>query len=271
MFGYILANMEQLSAQDQYRYQSYYCGLCRALGKRHGTVSRMTLNYDMTFLALFLSAVYDAPESLHNQKCRIHPMKKQEYLKSEILDYAADMNIILSYYNMLDDWTDDKNLLSLTESRIFRSACEKAEAAHPRQSRMIRQKLRELADIEKENVLIPDVPTKCFGDLMGELFVPFEDSLNDRLRAFGKALGKYIYILDACMDLKKDLKKKSYNPLVMCRKEEFDDILHMLMSDVVASYHALNFQKDHAIIENILFSGVLIKYELYKKRGEKKK
>lgn len=30
MFGYILANMEQLSPEDRYRYQSYYCGLCEA-------------------------------------------------------------------------------------------------------------------------------------------------------------------------------------------------------------------------------------------------
>ena len=271
MFGYILANMEQLSPEDRYRYQSYYCGLCRALGDRHNALCRMTLTYDMTFLALFLSAVYDAPEALKDQKCRIHPFKKQQYLKSEILDYAADMNVVLSYYNMLDDWNDDKNLLALGEARLFEKECQKAEAAYPRQCQVIQQKLQELSKIEKDNILIPDIPANCFGDLMGELFVPFEDSLNIRLRTFGKALGKYIYILDACMDLKKDLKKQSYNPLVICQKTEFDDILHMLMSDVVSSYQALNFQKDRAIIENILFSGVLIKYELYKKRGVKKK
>ena len=253
------------------QYHSYYCGLCRALGNRHNSLCRMTLSYDITFLALFLSAVYDAPESLHSQKCRVHPLKKQEYLKSEILDYAADMNIYLAYYNMLDDWNDDKNFLSLGESRLLEKECKKVEQSFPRQCRVIREKLDELSGIEKANVLIPDVPANCFGDLMGELFVPFEDSLDERLRTFGKALGKYIYILDACMDLKKDLKKQSYNPLVICQKKEFDDILHMLMSDVVSSYQALNFQKDRAIIENILFSGVLIKYELYKKRGVKKK
>lgn len=271
MFGYILANMEQLRAEDRYRYQSYYCGLCRALGNRHNSLCRMTLTYDMTFLALFLSAVYDAPESLHKQKCRIHPLKKQEYLKSEIIDYAADMNIYLTYYNMLDDWNDDKNLFSLGEARLFEKECKKVEENFPRQCSVIRQKLTELSKIEKDNILIPDVPANCFGELMGEIFVPFHDSLDDRLRSFGKTLGKYIYILDACMDLKKDLKKQSYNPLVICQKNEFDDILHMLMSDVVSSYQALNFQKDRAIIENILFSGVLIKYELYKKRGVKKK
>ena len=145
MFGYILANMEQLSPEDRYRYQSYYCGLCRALGNRRNPLCRMTLSYDITFLALFLSAVYDAPESLHNQKCRVHPLKKQEYLKSEILDYAADMNIYLAYYNMLDDWNDDKNLLSLGESRLLEKECKKVEQSFPRQCRVIREKLDELS------------------------------------------------------------------------------------------------------------------------------
>lgn len=271
MFGYILANMEKLAPQDRYRYQACYCGLCRSLKKRHSRVSQLTLNYDMTFLALFLTAVYDAPESLLMNKCRLHPFKKQEYVQSEIMDYASDMNIILTYYNLMDDWKDDKSISALGEARLLEKQCRKAEQNYPRQAGVIRSKLEELAGIEKENVLIPDVPAACFGDLMGEIFVPFEDSLDARLRSFGSALGRYIYILDACIDLKHDLKKKSYNPMILCRKEEFDDILHMLMSDVVASYQQLNIKKDCAIIENILFSGVLMKYELFKKRGEKKK
>ena len=41
------------------------------------------------------------------------------------------------------------------------------------------------------------------------------------------------------------------------------------MSEVVASYRELNIKKDRTIIENILFSGILMKYELFKRRGEK--
>lgn len=269
MFGYILANLEKLSPQDRYRYQAYYCGLCRALGKQHGTISKMTLNYDMTFLALFLTAVYDAPETMNLNKCLLHPIKKQEYVKSEILDYSSDMNILLSYYNLLDDWNDDKSVLSLGEAKLLEKECRKAAKKNPRQSRVIREKLEELSQIEKNNILIPDVPAKCFGELMGEIFVPFTDSLGDKLRNFGYALGKYIYVLDACIDLKKDLKKQNYNPMVQCSQSEFDDILHMLMSEVVASYRELNIKKDRTIIENILFSGILMKYELFKRRGEK--
>lgn len=269
MFGYILANMEKLSPEDRYRYQACYCGLCRALKNEHSRVSQLTLNYDMTFLALFLTAVYDAPESLIMNKCRLHPFKKQEYLKSEILNYAADMNIVLSYYNLIDNWTDDKSLLSLGEARLLKEQCLKVQQKYPRQCGVIRKKLTELSSIEKDNVLVPDIPAACFGDLMGEIFVPFNDSLDSKLRSFGFALGKYIYILDACIDLKKDLKKKNYNPMVLCRREEFDDILHMLMAEVVEAYRCLNIKKDSAIIENILFSGILTKYALFKKRGEK--
>lgn len=271
MFGYILANMEKLNPQDRYRYQACYCGLCRSLKNHHSRVSQLTLNYDMTFLALFLTAVYDAPESLVMNKCRLHPFKKQEYVKSEIMDYASDMNIILTYYNLMDNWMDDRSILSLGEAHLFQKQCQKVQKKYPRQASVIRDKLSELADIEKKNILIPDVPAACFGSIMGEIFVPFEDGLSQRLRDFGTALGRYIYILDACIDLKHDLKKKSYNPMILCRTEEFDDILSMLMSDVVDSYHQLNIKKDCTIIENILFSGVLMKYDLFKKRGEKKK
>lgn len=271
MFGYILANMEKLEPQDRYRYQACYCGLCRSLKNRHSRVSQLTLNYDMTFLALFLTAVYDAPESLSMNKCRLHPFKKQEYVKSELLDYASDMNIVLTYYNLIDDWNDEKSALSLCEARVLEKQCRKMEQKYPRQCSMIRSKLEELTAVEKNNILVPDIPAACFGDLMGEIFVPFEDSLDHKLRSFGFALGKYIYILDACIDLKKDLKKKNYNPMIMYHKEEFDDILHMLMADVVEAYQQLNIKKDRAIIENILFSGVLMKYELFKKRSEKKK
>lgn len=36
MFGYVTINRNELSDEDFARYRSYYCGLCRALQKRHG-------------------------------------------------------------------------------------------------------------------------------------------------------------------------------------------------------------------------------------------
>lgn len=62
MFGYVIANLEGLTQPQKDRYKGCYCGLCRVLKQRHGFSGRLTLTYDMTFLVLLLSALYEADE-----------------------------------------------------------------------------------------------------------------------------------------------------------------------------------------------------------------
>ena len=44
MFGYVRPSDGHLTAEDKQRFQAAYCGLCRSLDKRHGQLSRLTLN-----------------------------------------------------------------------------------------------------------------------------------------------------------------------------------------------------------------------------------
>ena len=44
MFGYLTADTATLTEEQLKRYQACYCGLCRSLEKRHGQLSRLTLN-----------------------------------------------------------------------------------------------------------------------------------------------------------------------------------------------------------------------------------
>ena len=60
MFGYVLVNKPELKIKDFEKYRSYYCGLCHSLGERHGTGGRVTLNYDMTFLIMILTDLYES-------------------------------------------------------------------------------------------------------------------------------------------------------------------------------------------------------------------
>lgn len=69
--------------------------------------------------------------------------------------------------------------------------------------------------------------------MFGEVFTPYEDEFSEKLRNFGDALGRFIYILDACIDLEKDIKHKKYNPLITYSKAEFDDMLNLLLADCV--------------------------------------
>lgn len=262
MFGYVMADTAALSEEENARYRSFYCGLCRSLRKNCGNISRMTLNYDLTFLSLFLSAVYDDRTEPEYKKCALHPFTKNPSLENGFSDYAAYMNVVLCYYKFLDDWNDDRSFAALTKAKIFENAVKKAEKLYPRQCKKTADDLLTLAKIEKDNVLNPDVPAAVFGDIMGSLFAVKKDEKAEKLYAFGFALGKFIYITDAANDFEKDLKKQNYNPLAAHSSAEFGDMINLLMADVVSAYKKLEIKRDNTIIENILFSGILLKYNI---------
>ena len=266
MFGYVVANIDKLTVEEKEQYRSCYCGLCRTLGKRHGAISSITLTYDMTFLVLFLSSLYKTNSAIETERCFIHPIKPHEYWRNEITDYAADMNVLLAYYNFLDDWTDDRKLISLFEAKLFEQKFNIILAQYPKKSATINGCLNELSSIEKAGELNADIPANCFGTLMGEIFVLKEDEYAENLRAFGKSLGKFIYIMDACLDLKSDIKKERYNPLIATSSEGFSDILNLLMADCTEKYKKLPICEGKELIENILYSGVWTSYEASKKK-----
>ncbi|ADK81229.1 DUF5685 family protein [Sediminispirochaeta smaragdinae] len=266
MFGYVVANLDKLTQEETERYRSCYCGLCNALGKRHGTTSRITINYDMTFLVLFLSSLYKKGYTFSTERCIVHPSKKHNFLRNDITDFAADMNVALTYYNFLDDWKDDKKILSLIEAKLFEKEYKKVAEKHPDQCSAIYRGLEELSAIEKSGELNPDIPANCFGKLMGEITVIQKDEYSERLRRFGNALGRFIYIMDACIDLKSDIKKKCYNPMIATPSENFTAILNLLMADCIEKYRLLPIYQDKNMIENILYSGVWTKYEAKKRK-----
>ena len=277
MFGFIVANTEALSEAETARYKGAYCGLCRTLQKRHGDLSRMTLNYDMTFLVLLLSSMYEPEEESGEGRCMAHPLHRRSWWKNRFTDYAADMNVALAWHNCMDDWTDERKVLSLTEAKLLRSQYDKVYRTWPRQCDAIEGCMETLRAIESAEEAAPDAAANAFGQLMGELFAVEEDSVwNPRFRAFGEALGRFIYMMDACVDLEKDQKKGNYNPLLALypagtlEEEEKLALLKMLIAECSAEFERLPLLKDVEILRSVLYSGVWTQYEM-KLRREKEK
>ena len=108
MFGYIECNRSKLSREELERYQSVYCGLCRTLKERYGELERMSLSYDMTFAVLFLSSLYEPAEKVERFRCSVHPLRMRTSVQNKFTEYAADMTVVLAYFQALDDWKDDK-------------------------------------------------------------------------------------------------------------------------------------------------------------------
>ncbi len=271
MFGYVVTNNKIMSEEENKIYRAYYCGLCHSLKENHGQISRLTLNYDLTFLALFLNAVYNIPLKEDNLGCTLHPFRKHLCYQNEIFSYCADMNIALTYYKLRDDWTDDKNIAALFASEFFKNKIKKIKEAYPRQCEKMEENLKKLMEAEKKNILIPDIPAGYFGNLMGELFCYKNDENAPLLRSFGFELGEFIYIADACNDIKKDIKHKHYNPMITTKRQDFKKILTLLLGECTDVYNKIDIKKNKTIIDNILYSGIWTKYELSNNRKKRRK
>lgn len=270
MFGYIIANYDPLTEEEKQRYRACYCGLCHSLGDKHSEICRLTLNYDMSFLVLVLDGVYGADTGIMQGNCALHPFKKHSYVKNEITDYAAAMNVVLTYYNLMDNWNDNKSVISLGGAAALKRQVRKIEVMYPRQCGAIKEELATLARIERDGVINADIPAACFGRLMGEIFVLREDENAEALYCFGMALGRFIYILDAVIDLKKDLRNESYNPMTAIPSADHKEILELLMADCTKAFNRLEKLKDDGLIKNILYSGIWTKYEIAQAKEKKK-
>ena len=267
MFGYVIPNQAALSPEAQARYRSAYCGLCRRIGALHGLRGRLTLSYDLTFLDLLLSSLYDGETALHTgaDHCPIHPIRKVDWRSSGPTDYCADLSVALHYYNAQDKWNDDRSLLGLGFEALLAAPTAAAVERWPRQCSAIRACLDRLTQYEAEGSEDLDAVSGCFGDLMAELFDYKQDHWSPELRSIGFHLGKYIYLLDAYDDLDRDLKKGVYTPLRSLHQlpgyeEEMREIFELLLANCARSFERLPCVEDVDLLRNILYSGVWLKY-----------
>lgn len=299
MFGYVIANKDDLTPEQQERYRSWYCGLCHALNDRFGSLKRLSLTYDMTFLVVLLSSLYEPETRVRQARCSIHPLKAHTVRQNEITDYAADLNLYLAYYNCLDDLEDEGSLKGRLGAALFKEPIPEIEARWPRQCAAVRQHLAAMSALEqgagaaegqesgpadpaaasavcgRSAAQLADAMANHFGSLMGELFLYREDRWAPGLRRLAEGLGRFIYLADAFEDLEKDRKKGAFNPLLSLYPEltgaalqQAEDLLTMLIAEAAAELEKLPLEQDLDILRNILYSGVWTRVQAAKARRD---
>ena len=265
MFGYVTINRNELSDEDFARYRSYYCGLCRALQKRHGFSGQLILSYDMVFLEVLLTSLYEYDSQSGTGRCVPHPTKTHTWLYNAASDYCADMSVALSYYNLMDNWEDDHSAASLIMAKRLRKRYEAGSERYPRQCAAIHYCLTQLDKCERSNCQDIDQVSGHFGQLMAEVLDVRRDMWSADLQEMGMALGKFIYLMDAYEDLRKDQRRHRYNPLAALAQQpdyeqQVHDILVMLMAQCASAFERLPILQDASILRNIIYSGVWTRY-----------
>lgn len=266
MFGYVTVQKGELKVKDYYTYKAYYCGLCKVLKEKYGFLGQMTLTYDMTFLIILLTSLYEELPKHEKNRCIVHPAKKHEMMYNQITEYAADMNIVLTYFHFVDDWQDEKSKIGLTGICLLHKTYLEIQEQYPDKCRKIQRCLQRLRAAEKRGENNIDLVSRYFGELMAELLLYKEDVWKPTLKKVGFYLGKYIYILDAYDDLEKDRKNGSYNPLrSICEDADYEEkcgqMLNLVLAECSSAFEKLPCIQYVDILRNILYVGVWNKYD----------
>ncbi len=263
MFGYVQIRKPELKIKDYDTYRSFYCGLCSILKDNYGILGEVTLTYDMTFLIVLLSSVYDMKAMKSEERCIVHPAKKHKVTVTDATSYAAHMNIILSYYHFIDDLNDEGSKKAYVGSKLYSSHFKKAIKRYPKKAELIKQGFERFLKLESTNPSIDEL-ADAFGKIMTVLFNYRKDVFSDYLKGLGYHLGRYIYIMDAYDDLDEDINKGCFNPLIGYEGDIDSYVEKLLMAEISEAarfYQALPCIEYSDILGNIIYAGVWNRFD----------
>lgn len=277
MFGYIAVNKAEMKFKDYDIYHSFYCGLCKVLKRNYGMRGQMTLSFDMTFLIILLTGLYEPETKTETIRCAAHPFEKHIARTNELTDYAAAVNLILSYYKCKDDWDDERKKKSYAAAKLLAPKMNDLKERYPEKISIVSSGLKKLSALERQDEQSADIMAGIFGEIMAELFVFRHDEWEASLRKIGFFLGKFIYLMDAYEDVEKDIKTGNYNPLKQTfpNNPDFADncreLLTMMMAECSREFERLPILLYADILRNILYSGVWCRYAMVtEKRAQEK-
>jgi hypothetical protein len=281
MYGYIRPVEKELKVRELETYTGYYCGLCKTLGTRYGQTARLFLNYDMTFLAIFLSALDSDKDEKKKEFCVVHHMKKRPVIRSPYIGYAADMTVILGREKLADDVRDGDRIVTAADIAV-KSAYKKAKKRQPGASGKVLKALKRFYDAEEKGEKSCDVMADRFGDVLKALFLgcravqkTLDESQKRVVAETAEELGRWIYLIDALDDFKEDKAKSRYNPLIgMCGSaRKAADLMRPVLYDhlgrMAEDYELLDIRKNDAVLRNMIYLGARAKTEEILKRTVK--
>ena len=270
MFGYVRPPAQDLPEVELNRFRTMYCGLCHTLSRRYGQAARMILNYDFTYLAILLSnGTADAENA---GRCWVSPVKKRPYLEpTAAMELAADESVILAYWQLRDgaeDHTWAAGLKYRGGAQLLEGAYRKAAAFRPEFDAAVRRQLRLLHALETAEDPSMDRAADTFAVLLSGASAEIEDPTRRRiLEQILYHLGRWVYLIDAADDLKRDGESGNYNPVALRyglkngvwtpeSRRDFALTLDHSIHRMAAAFELWDFGVWTAVLESTFYAGL---------------
>lgn len=255
--------------RDFTAYKAVYCGLCKSIGRRAGQIPRTAVTYDMTFFALLLLSLDSRPFETREESCILNPLKKKSVAASHpVLDYAADVSSLLAYQSALDDLQDGRPVKGRLLAGLFTRAARKARKNLPELNDKLEAELAALYKAEKGGspFLAADIFGRILEGIMAgglrvtETVEEDRDLLLALLLPAARALGRWVYLIDAIHDREQDEKAGLPNPFKGMPEEEARLLAKELLikeEETVDRHLALlTYQRFGALVYNVVSLGL---------------
>lgn len=268
MFGYVRISKGELKVKEYEMYKAVYCSLCKTLGKHYGILSRLTLSYDFTFLALLNMSLKEGCTMVERKRCAFNPIKKCNYCKdTDNLKMPSAVAMIMLYYKILDNIADEKGLKKLgflCLKPIFKGAYIKASKLYPEARNIVAEYIENQSELEKKDCNQLDAIADPTAKALSKIFMLCSDDETQKrvLERLGYCMGRYIYLLDAAVDFNEDKEKNKYNVLKFtCAtenevKEKIKPQLYFCINEGAKAFELLDLKKNKNILGNIIYLGL---------------
>ena len=280
MFGYVIPDKNNMLIKDFNVFQGYYCGLCRALGKTGGPLTRLCTNYDVTFYSVLLHALAGQEPKMERKVCFLNGKKNPMIEPDDLSIKAADVAVLLTYYNVADDVEDGKKIRLPILWRLW---LRKRAAARrmPEVDKLMKREFGRLAALEKSNSSYIDEVADCTAVVMRDMTRALVKT-DDVVDLFTYNLGRLIYLLDAVDDIAEDSKKGRYNVIVnnygkctekadylLKNADELSFLLKSTYNRMVESYNQMEITIGEGVLSNTIYLGLNLQIERLLKGVEK--
>lgn len=283
MYGYILPDKPNMYVKDFALFRAFYCGTCKTISRHYGQTARYTTNYETAFLALFMHSYFNRRPDFIEDTCILNPfIPKLVAVNNNILERVAAFNILLADNKLEDDVTDGFSPVKRAAKGILSGALKTARSYSPDAYAILRKGYSALLAVEKAGSASVDRAADPYAFAFADAALSaFAIAKDDDLRGFFYNLAKFVYILDALDDLEEDAAAKCFNPFISAygvdskkrlreeRNPEMRFLIGVTLNEIRIRYEAMGLIEGKDLIDNILYRGLMRKFDLIYKADKK--
>ncbi len=259
MLGNVKPYLPHLNEESKIRYNAYYCGLCKVLGRQNGIFSRFLLNYDMVFVAMIYDSLNNIRSHINSQGCFANPFKKKSVISfTEGTAYRADVLVMLAYFKVKDDIRDEdiaKKVVYTAALPYFYFKYKAAEKRNTQLAQVLREQSKKQSELEKQSSSFDELCMPTANMVKAILNNCTKERDKRAIGQMGFFLGRVIYMTDALIDREEDKAKGRFNAFNSSNytDDRAKEECFMALGELAHWYNSMELKDIKEITDNIIY------------------